>query len=167
MVSSGEYKLSILFFITSGGVSAWLPRKLCISSFIKFQHSAGIEQGQYSTCNLQENGQEFIQSSEPILSYRRFLMPLQQTAFWKHRDKRGNCSKRAISHFNTFAFHFQSLVIHSIIEIFYFLTKYVQSRLLRNCRMRERVKPFPHMTNLQQTTFETYIQKREKSLIES
>ena len=36
-------------------------------------------------------------------------------------------------------FHFQSQVIHSIIEIFYFLTKYVQSRLLQNCRMRERV----------------------------
>ena len=29
---------------------------------------------------------------------------------------------------------------HSIIEIFYFLTKYVQSRLLQNCRMMERVK---------------------------
>ena len=29
---------------------------------------------------------------------------------------------------------------HSIIEIFYFLTKYVQSRLLQHCRMRERVK---------------------------
>ena len=28
--------------------------------------------------------------------------------------------------------------IHSIIEIFYFLTKYIQSRLLQNCSMRER-----------------------------
>ena len=37
-------------------------------------------------------------------------------------------------------FHFQSQVIHSIKEIFCFLTKYVQSRLLQNCRMRERVK---------------------------
>ena len=27
-------------------------------------------------------------------------------------------------------------------EIFYFLTKYVPSRLLQNCRMRERVKRF-------------------------
>ena len=26
-----------------------------------------------------------------------FLTPLQQTAFWKHSDKRRNCSKRAIS----------------------------------------------------------------------
>ena len=29
--------------------------------------------------------------------------------------------------------------IHSFIEIFYVLTKYVQSHLLHNCRMRERV----------------------------
>ena len=28
-------------------------------------------------------------------SYRRFLTPLQQTAFWKHSDKRRNCTKRA------------------------------------------------------------------------
>ena len=32
-------------------------------------------------------------------SYRRFLMPLQQTAFWKHCDKRRNCTKHAISPF--------------------------------------------------------------------
>ena len=37
-------------------------------------------------------------------------------------------------------FHFQSQVFHSVIEIFYFLTKYVQSRLLQNRRMRKRVK---------------------------
>ena len=39
---------------------------------------------------------------------------------------------------------FSHKVIHSIIEIFHFLTKYVQSCLLQNCRMRERVKPIPH-----------------------
>ena len=33
-------------------------------------------------------------------SYRRFLTPLQQTAVWKHSDKRRNCSKRAISPFD-------------------------------------------------------------------
>ena len=37
-------------------------------------------------------------------------------------------------------FHCQSQVIYSIIEIFYFLTKNVQSCLLQNCRMREKVK---------------------------
>ena len=37
-------------------------------------------------------------------------------------------------------FHFYSQVVHSIIEIFFFLTKYVQSRLLQNCWMREKVK---------------------------
>ena len=42
-------------------------------------------------------------------------------------------------------FLFQSQVIHSIIEIFYFLTKYVQSRLLQNCCIRE-------MVNSQQRT---------------
>ena len=36
-------------------------------------------------------------------------------------------------------FHFKSYVIHSIIEIFQFLTKYVQSCLLQNCRMRESI----------------------------
>ena len=36
-------------------------------------------------------------------------------------------------------FHFQSQVIHSIIEIFYFLTNCVQIRLLQYCPMRERV----------------------------
>ena len=35
---------------------------------------------------------------------------------------------------------FSLFVIHSIMEIFYVLTKYVQSRLLQNCRMREWVK---------------------------
>ena len=34
-------------------------------------------------------------------SYRRFLTPLQQTAFRKHCDKRRNCSKKAISPFAT------------------------------------------------------------------
>ena len=69
----------------------------------------------------------------PFPSYRRFLTPLQQTAFWKHSDKRRNCTKRAISSFATMFSTFGH--IHSIIEIFYVLTKYVQSRLLQNCRM--------------------------------
>ena len=34
-------------------------------------------------------------------SYRRFRKPLQQMAFWKHSDKRRNCTKRAISPFAT------------------------------------------------------------------
>ena len=38
--------------------------------------------------------------------------------------------------FSTFS---HRLSIHSIIEIFYFSTKYVQSRLLQNCRMRESI----------------------------
>ena len=31
--------------------------------------------------------------------YRRFATPLQQKTFWKHSDKRRNCSKQAISPF--------------------------------------------------------------------
>ena len=43
------------------------------------------------------------------------------------------------------------------IEIFYFLTKYVQSRLLQDCGMRERVKIYLSM-------FETYCPKLERYL---
>ena len=42
--------------------------------------------------------------------------------------------------FDTMFSTFSHRIIHSIIEIFHILTKYVQSRLLQNCRMRERVK---------------------------
>ena len=42
-----------------------------------------------------------LKITEPFPSYRRFLTPLQQTAFYKHSDKRRNCSKRAISPFAT------------------------------------------------------------------
>ena len=38
---------------------------------------------------------------KPFPSYRCFLAPLQQTAFWKHSEKRRNCSKWAISPFVT------------------------------------------------------------------
>ena len=59
----------------------------------------------------------------------------RQLAFWKQCDKRRNCSK-----FLLLPQCFPLLVIDSIIAVFYFLTKYVQSRLLQNCRMRESVK---------------------------
>ena len=39
--------------------------------------------------------------SKPFPSYRRFLTPLQQTAFRKPSDKRRNCSKLAISPYST------------------------------------------------------------------
>ena len=58
----------------------------------------------------------------------------------KRCGKRRNCSK-AISPFATMFPTFSHYkVIHSIKGIFYFLSKYVQSSLLQNCRMRERVK---------------------------
>ena len=38
---------------------------------------------------------------KPFPSYRCFLTPVQQTDFWKHGDKRRNCSRRAISIFVT------------------------------------------------------------------
>ena len=57
---------------------------------------------------------------------------LKQTAFWKHSDKRRNCTERAISPFVTMFSTFSHRL--SIWK------KYVQSRLLQNCRMRERVK---------------------------
>ena len=55
-------------------------------------------------------------------------------------DKRRNCLKRAISPFATMFAIFSHNVIHLVIEIFFFLTKYIQRRLLQNCHMRERVK---------------------------
>ena len=39
--------------------------------------------------------------NQPLPSYRCFLTPLQQTPFWKHSDKRINCTKHAISPFAT------------------------------------------------------------------
>ena len=52
------------------------------------------------------------------------------------------CSKQAFSPFATMCstFSHRLLWIHSIIEIFYFLTKYVQSSLLQNYHVRGRVK---------------------------
>ena len=47
------------------------------------------------------SGPYFSTYLQPSPSYRRFLTPLQQTTFWKHTDKRRNCSKRAISPFAT------------------------------------------------------------------
>ena len=52
------------------------------------------------------------------------------------------CQKKELLKTSNFSFchnvfHFQSQVIHTFLEIFHFLTKYVQSRLLQNCRMRK------------------------------
>ena len=47
----------------------------------------------------------------PFPSYKCFLMPLQQTVFWKHSDKRRNCSKQAISIFATMFYTFTLLVM--------------------------------------------------------
>ena len=63
-------------------------------------------------------------------SYRRFLTPLQQMAFWKQSDKRRISPFATI--FSTFSYR---LSIQ-----FYLLRKHVQSRLLQNCCMKERVK---------------------------
>ena len=68
----------------------------------------------------------------------RFLTTLQQTAFWKQWQKK-KLHKTCNFSFCHNVFHFLSYVIHSIMEIFYFLSKYVQSRLLQNCSMRERL----------------------------
>ena len=48
---------------------------------------------------LWKRGKRLLTTTFP--SCRRFLTPLQQTAFWKHSDKRRNCTKRAISPFAT------------------------------------------------------------------
>ena len=66
-------------------------------------------------------------------------------AFWRlcsrllfeNSDKRRNWSKQAISPFATMF----STFFHRL-SIFYYLTKYVESHLLQNCCMRERVKHF-------------------------
>ena len=64
-----------------------------------------------------------------------WLVPLQQTAFWKHSDKRRNCTARAISPFATMF----STLSHRLSIQFHCLTKYIQSRLMQNYPMRERV----------------------------
>lgn len=50
MVSEGEYSVSGLCLRTGGGVSAEFPTMLWRSSFIMFQQSFRMTQGQYSTC---------------------------------------------------------------------------------------------------------------------
>ena len=58
------------------------------------------------------------------------------------------------------------MVIHSIIEIYHFLTKYVQSRLMQISCMWERVNPpFQHTTYLQQTILKSSGGKNRKSII--
>ena len=81
------------------------------------------------------------------IEYLILTLPLIQTlsdasaadGFLKTQQQKKKLHKTCNFSFCHNVFHFQSQVIHSIIEIFHFLTKYVQSRLLHNCRMRERV----------------------------
>ena len=72
-------------------------------------------------------------------------------AFWRHCSRRlfeNIVTKEEIAHNEHFLLLpqcFPLLVIgypfnYTCIEIFYFLTKYVQSRLLQKCRKRERIK---------------------------
>ena len=70
---------------------------------------------------------------------RRFLTPLQQTTFWKHSDKRRNCSNEQ---FLLLPQCFPLLVIDYPFNYrdFPFFDKISSSRLLRKCFMRERVK---------------------------
>ena len=78
--------------------------------------------------------------------------------FRKHSDKRRDCSKRAISSFDTMFSTFSHRLYISIkLEIFYFLTKYVQSRLLQNCCMRKRV----HFDIFAADNFEINVAKEE------
>ena len=71
-------------------------------------------------------------------TYRGFVTPLQQTSFWKHGDKRINCSKRAISPFVTMVQLYPSFVL-SFKGIFCALTRRFQSLLLQICHMWEKV----------------------------
>ena len=60
------------------------------------------------------------EASESISIGVKFLTPLQQTAFWKHSDKRRICSKQAISSFTTMFSTFSHKVIHSIRDFLFF-----------------------------------------------
>ena len=61
--------------------------------------------GAYGWCDLNHksitNANLYIFPSETVGLIEDFLMPLQQTDFWKHSNKRRNCSERAISSFAT------------------------------------------------------------------
>ena len=96
----------------------------------------------------------------PFTSYRRFLMPLQQNAFWKHSDKRRNCTKSAISPFATM---FPLLVIGYPFNyrdfLFFFYKLHVQRHRLQNYRMREMVTYSLILTN---TTLECFLQNLAK-----
>ena len=61
----------------------------------------------------------------PFPTFRHFLMPVQQTTFWKYYDKRRNCSKWQQC-FNLFIFSYYTLCL----EILMFLLSCFQICLL-------------------------------------
>ena len=98
-----------------------------------------------------------ITYNKPFHSYRRFLMPLQQTAFCKHRDKRGNCSNEQ---FLLFPQCIPPLVIghpFNYRDFLYFdkiCSKSSAAELLYEGK-RERINTLPHTTNWQQMTLKS------------
>ena len=94
-------------------------------------------------------------------SYRRFLTPMQQTAFWKHSDKRRNCSKRAISPFATM---FSTFSHRLSIQIKRFSIYWQNMFELVCCRIVVWRKglTFSHLqTHLQQTIFQNILTEGE------
>ena len=88
---------------------------------------------------------------KPFPTSRCILTNLQQATFENIVAKRENCSS-FIDLFHFFAQMVSKLSAPDFLYVgkgsiqlqrfFYFLTKYVQSRLLQNCHMRKRVKGF-------------------------
>ena len=66
---------------------------------------------------------------------RRSVTPSAADDFWKHCDKRRNCSKRAISPICHNVFQLLSVIIRTLIEIFHFFSGHFQRRLLQICCM--------------------------------
>ena len=106
---------------------------------------------------------DVFKASKIILTLSLKKTPLQQTAFWKHSDKRRNCLKQAISPFATMFSTFSNRLFFQLSRFLsIFWKKYVQSCLLQNCHMRERV--VRGMVVLQQMTFKSFRRKNWQSL---
>ena len=88
----------ILFDIFAKMFSKWSAADCCMWKRVKF---ISFSQKVFLLLIAKINYNFIFQNGKPFPSYRRFLMPLQQIAVWKHSDKRRNCSKQAIYPFNT------------------------------------------------------------------
>ena len=105
----------------------------------------------------------FLLGKGPFPSYKRFLTPLQQTAFWKHGDNRRSCSRRAISPFVTMfstLFNYWTFILREFKKKLGYVFKVVCCRFVV-CGKRLSFNPFPYTTILQQMTMNVFCQNIE------